>query len=161
MKKILFTLSIALFSTLAFSQNNVQELLNKYRGQDDVNIISINGNMFKLGSSFIEETDKESKVAKEIASQIDELNIINTQTKSKGLELSKSVNKLIRTNNYEELMTINSEGEEVKFYGKVKNEKIEEFFILVGEDEETTLISMRGKIDSKQISTLLKKTNFN
>lgn len=160
MKNLILTISLALFSTVAFSQNNIQELIQKYKGQDDINVISINGNMFKMGSNFIDEKDEESKMAKDIASKIDEMIIINTQSTAKGKELSKIVQKLIKSNNYEEMMTIDSEGDEVKFYGKLKNNVIKEFFILVGENKETTLISMTGNIDPKQVGALMKKADI-
>lgn len=160
MKNLLFTISLALFTTIAFSQNSVQDLVNKYKGQDDINVISISGNMFKLGSSFIDEDDKDAKVAADIAKQIDEMTIINTQSTAKGKELSKVVEKLIKTNNYEEMMTIDSEGDEVKFYGRIENNVIKEFFILVGENRETTLISMTGNINPKHVSELMKKADI-
>jgi hypothetical protein len=88
------------------------------------------------------------------------MTIINTQSTAKGKELSKVVEKLIKTNNYEEMMTIDSEGDEVKFYGRIENNVIKEFFILVGENRETTLISMTGNINPKHVSELMKKADI-
>lgn len=154
-------IGLTLFSTFSFAQNNVQELINQYKGHDDVDVISISGSMFKFGSNFIDEDDKDAKAAKDIANQIDEMNIITTDSSERGNELSEVIQKLIRTKNYEEMMTVDSEGEEVKFYGKIENNIIKEFFILVEENRETTLISMSGNIDPKQVSEVMKKAEIN
>ena len=63
--------------------------MDKFRGRDDVNVISISGSMFKMGSEFIEDKDDESKMAKKVASQIDQMDIVNAESKESSEELKK------------------------------------------------------------------------
>ena len=161
MKNFILTISIALFSTFAFSQNNVEQLVQKYKGHDDVNVVRISGSLLKMGSSFVDEDD-DTKAAKSIIDQIDEMIIVNTNSISKGREIRKFAEKQVDRGNYEEMMMVDSDGEEITFFGRVKNKKITELFIIVGEKaDETTLISMSGKIDPKSVYTLLQKTGMN
>ena len=162
MKNFILTISLALFSTIAFSQNNVQQLVQKFKGHDDVNVVTISGSLLKMGSSFVEVDDEEGKAAKNIIDQVDEMIIVNTSSVSKGRDIRKFAEKQVDRGNYEEMMMVDSDGEEITFFGKVKNKKITELFIIVGEkSDETTLISMSGKIDPKSVYTLLQKTGMN
>ena len=161
MKNFIITISLALFSTMAFSQSNVEQFIKKYQGQDDVNVVTISGSILKMGSSFIDPNDKEAMAAKEIIDQVDQMIIVNTNSVSKGKEIRKFADKQVDKGNYEEMMMVDSEGEEITFFGKVKNNKITELFIIVGEkSNETTLISMSGKIDPKSVYVLLQKTGM-
>jgi len=56
------------------------------------------------------------------------------------------------------MMMVDSDGEEIKFFGRVKNNKIVELFIIIGEEEDqTTIISMSGTIDPKSVIKLMEK----
>jgi signal-transduction protein with cAMP-binding, CBS, and nucleotidyltransferase domain len=162
MRNFILTISLALFSTVAFAQNNVSELIQKYKGNDDVNIVTISGSLLRMGSNFVEADDKESKAAKNIIDQVDELIILNTSSISSGREIRKFANKLVDRGVYEEMMMVDSQGEETTFYGKVRGNKIIELFIITGKNEdETVLISMSGKIDPDSVAVLLQKTGVN
>ena len=159
MKNIILAISLTLFSTVAFSQNNVSELIQKYKGQKDVSIVTISGNILRFGSEFLEVDDKESKAAKDILEEVDELIILNTQTVSKSNKIRKFANRLVNSGKYEEMTVIDSDGDETTFYGKVKNQVITELFVIVGDNKnETTLISITGKIDPDSVDILLEKT---
>ena len=160
MKNFILTISIALFSTFAFSQNNVEQLVAKYKGHDDVNVVRISGSLLKMGSSFVSEDD-DTKAAKSVIDQIDELIIVNTNSVSRGKEIRKFAKKQVDKGNYEEMMMVDSGGQEITFFGKVKHKRITELFIIVGEDpRQTTLISMSGKIDPKSVYAILQKTGL-
>ena len=162
MKNFILTMSLALFSTIAFSQNSVSELIQKYKGNDEVNIVTISGSLLRMGSSFIDTNDSETKVAKSIIDQVDEMIIINTNSISKGKEIRKFVKKQVDKGNYEEMMMVDSDGEEITFYGKVRKKKIVELFIIVGEKaEDTVLISMSGNINPESVVQLLQNTGLN
>ena len=60
---------------------------------------------------------------------------------------------------YEELMSILEEGEQVWMYVREKNKEIVELVILVGGKEEFMLMSFCGLIDLKKISRLAKAVN--
>ncbi len=159
MKNIILTISLTLFSTIVFSQNNVTELIQKYKGQKDVSIVTISGSILRMGGELIETDDKEGKAAKDILEEVDELIILNTQTISKGKQIRKFANHLVNSGKYEEMTVTDSDGDETTFYGKVKNQVITELFIIVGDNkDETTLISITGKIDPDSVDTLFTKT---
>jgi len=161
MKKLLLSLIVVLSSTVMFAQSNVNELMDKFRGREDVNVISISGSMFKMGANFIDEKDEEAKMAKSVASQIEQMDIVNTNSEKGSVELRSEVQKLLKKQKYEEMMTVDSEGEKVKFYGILNGEILKEFFIFVEDKREATLISMKGNINPKNIGKLMEKTKVN
>lgn len=161
MKSFILTISLALFSTIAFSQNSVTELIKKYKGNDDVNIVTISGSLLRMGTSFVDADDAETKAAKSVIDQVDEMIIVNTSAASKVKEIRKFAEKQVDKGNFEEMMMVDSDGEEIIFYGKVKNNKIEELFIIAGEEkDELVLISMTGTIDPSSVAQLLQKTGM-
>lgn len=162
MKNFILTISLALFSTIAFSQNSVTELIKKYKGNDDVNIVTISGSLLRMGSSFVDSNDAEAVAAMKVIDQVDEMIIVNTSSASKVKEIRKFAEKQVDKGNFEEMMMVDSDGEEIIFYGKVKNNKIEELFIIAGEDkDELVLISITGTIDPSSVAQLLQNTGVN
>jgi len=159
MKNYILTISLFLFSTLAFSQNSVEQFVKKYKGNDDVNVVTISGSLLKMGAGFVDSEDEQTKAAKNIIDEVDEMIVVNTSSVSKGKEIKKFAKKQVDKGDFEEMMMVDSDGKEINFFGKVKNQKIVELFIIVGDNpEQTTLISMSGNIDPKSVSAILQKT---
>ena len=159
MKNFILTIGLAIFSTIAFSQNTVSELINKFNGSDDVKIVTISGDLLKMSSSPIDTN--ESKSVKNLIDQVDEMVIINTKTASKKKEIRDFVNNLVNNGNYKKNRTAGSSGKEITFYSKTKNKKIVELIMLIGKKaEDTMLISMSGKIDPETVVQLLQKTGL-
>jgi Icc-related predicted phosphoesterase len=162
MKNLLTTIIFTFLSTVSYSQNNVSELIQNFKEQADVNILTISGDLLRLGGNLVDANEEDSKDAKNLLNQVDELIIMNTSSEKKGEEIKKLAKKLVNKNDYEEMMMIDSDGEKINFFGKVKNKKIIELFIIVGSNQEQTiLISMSGLIDPDSVYSILKKTGFN
>ena len=128
-----------------------------------------------LVSDFLAKT-KENKVFTQvnISSRISEItdaeteSIIRNLTGMKMLTTEQETDRYFqevrtmlqkRKPEYEELMSILEEGEQVWMYVREKNKEIVELVILVGGKEEFMLMSFCGVIDLKKISRLAKAVN--
>ena len=119
-----------------------------------------------LVSDFLAKT-KENKVFTEITDAETE-SIIRNLTGMKMLTTEQETDRYFqevrtmlqkRKPEYEELMSILEEGEQVWMYVREKNKEIVELVILVGGKEEFMLMSFCGVIDLKKISRLAKAVN--
>ena len=122
-----------------------------------------------LVSDFLAKT-KENKVFKMISEITDAEteSIIRNLTGMKMLTTEQETDRYFqevrtmlqkRKPEYEELMSILEEGEQVWMYVREKNKEIVELVILVGGKEEFMLMSFCGVIDLKKISRLAKAVN--
>jgi hypothetical protein len=158
MKKSILVILLSIVSIGAFAQNNIDDLFESYKGQTDVNFITINSSLLQIGALMIgDDQDEDAQIAKKMAEQLTGIRLINTETKDKGRDLEKKVNQLVKGKNYEEMMTIDSDDANVKFYGKMKGETISEMFFFVEDKGEYTLISMSGNINPKDVGHFMKK----
>ncbi len=79
----------------------------------------------------------------------------NTENNAKSGEYYHEFMSTVSTGNFDELMTVNSEGDKVKFYGKMASDKIlNEMLLVCDSDGEFVMISILGEINMEDISKL-------
>lgn len=156
MKKLsLILIVIAFFSTNIISQNNaIDKLFSTYADSDDFTSVFINAKMFNsfTGSENADEVDN-------VLSSIKGLHILTTSKNTmKFFDTAKS--KLF-DNSYEELMRVKDGNSKVLFFVKDSNGNVaKELILLVGEENESVLMSFTGNIDLDNISKLGKVMNI-
>ena len=156
-KKTLLTFGIALLLSLhGFAQNDaIGKFFSQYENDDKFTVVSVSPRMFKMMSKI--KWDDVSADVKQTIQQITSLRILTTE--SNGLQYYKEAIKKLNVAEYEELMTVKSEGDHVKFLAKEKNNIITELLMLVGGDE-FVLMSITGNIDLDKISKLGETLNI-
>ncbi len=156
MKKIiLFSITLLLINVNIFAQNNaIDNLFEKYTDNDDFTSVYISSKMF----STIAKSNSEEKVD-DVLSSLKGMNILTTEKNPK--DFFKEAKKKLYNNDYEELMRVKDKGANVLFFVKESDGKIaKELVLLVGESDETVLISFGGNINLDKISDLGKTLNI-
>ena len=157
-KKILLTFGIALLLSLqGFAQNDaIGKFFSQYENNDKFTVVSVSPRMFKMMSKI--KWDDVSADVKQTIQQITSLRILTTE--SNGLQYYREAVKKLNVAEYEELMTIKSDGDNIKFLAKEKNNIISELLMLVVGNDDFVLMSITGNIDLDKISKLGETLNI-
>ena len=135
------------------AQDLVSDFLAKPKENKVFTQVNISSRMFQMIS---EITDAETE---SIIRNLTGMKMLTTEQETDRYfqEVRTMLQK--RKPEYEELMSILEEGEQVWMYVREKNKEIVELVILVGGKEEFMLMSFCGVIDLKKISRLAKAVN--
>ncbi len=151
MKRLSIITILLFLGTMAFSQGDgITKYFEKYMDDEDFTVVYISGRMFGMFAE-IEDDDKEAKAA---LKGLKGLRILTTDKKENTVKLYEEALKKFDSSEYEELMKVRDGKENVNFYIKEEDEKITELLLLVGGGDDFVLLSFKGNIDLKQISTL-------
>ncbi|PUZ23127.1 DUF4252 domain-containing protein [Chitinophaga parva] len=164
MKK-LFLLAVLAFLAVqtTFAQTSggsvIDKFFNKYAGDESFTLVSISPKMFSMFSKF-DANDPDAKQMLQVAQKLRSMRILAKEDAKNGLALYKEAAAYLNPS-YEELMTVRSKGNDVKFLTK-ENAKgnIEELIMLVGGTETFVAISIVGDIDLNEISKMAQGMNI-
>ncbi|WP_127845687.1 DUF4252 domain-containing protein [Psychroflexus aestuariivivens] len=164
--KTLKTFGIIAIAIL-LSGNMTAQDFSKYDDVREITSIIVNKNMFKLMSKLdMDSEDEETQMYINIVENLDDVKIFTTENSKYAGELKKDFETYRTKNNLEELMQVNDEGKQIKFY--IKPGKSEDFVnqlvmfinsVDIG-DEQSVLMMINGNIDLKNISKLTQKMNI-
>jgi hypothetical protein len=158
--KNLYILLVLVFScSIANSQTrSLNKFINHHKVQDNALAISVPGWMFDLAgfsTNFIDDADHE---AKEILKLTDKINrvrvlIVDEHAKVESKDVKKLINGLKR-DNFEELITVKSEGTYVKLMIKEKRNQIRNITAFIQSDDSMILMTLSGKFKLEDIRNL-------
>ena len=155
MKKLTFILLVALLPAFAFAQNSaVEKLFSKYGGKDGFTTVTINGSLLKMAAEMTDEDE-----GAEVLNNINTIKI-RAQEGGSASNLYDEVMGELKRDAYEELMTVNSDDEDVIFLVKKSGEKISEFLLVVGGNDDNAIIYIGGNLNMKDIAKLGKSMNL-
>ncbi|MBU2997418.1 DUF4252 domain-containing protein [Cellulophaga baltica] len=170
MKKITLILVFTVLPFLGYSQS----LFDKFEDMENVSSVIVNKSMINLVSSLqLGDADKETQDFLDIAKELKSLKVFITEDKLASAEMYGSVKKYLKSSKLEELMRVNDEDVNVKFYikeGKDSNH-VKELLMFVsgisnsdveikGRKVETVLLSLTGDIALDKIGALTNKMNL-
>ena len=166
-------LSLVLFPTLLLSQN----FFDKYEDYGDIGSIIVNQKMFNMLSD-IEINDPDAGAFMIQAGKLKNLSVYTTSSREMSSVMEGDVAEYIEIFKLEELMRINVDGSNIKFYileGKddnhvkellmfsteLTNLSVQENYTINGTklEFETVLLSLKGDIDLREVSNLTSKLN--
>lgn len=160
MKKIVF-----LFSMLISFSNFAQSLFDKYEDFDQVSSVVVTDEMFKL----LKEIEPEGSDAKEeisVLSDLTGLKVFATEDGNTASQMINDANKYANNKKMAELMRINDEDNNVKFYivkGDQPHIAKELVMILKSKNPQkpqSVIMLVTGNIDLKKLSKLNKKVKI-
>ncbi len=155
MKKLVLILVIALAPAFLFAQNSaVEKLFKKYGGQDGFTTITINSGLLKMAAQFADE-DEDLEV-------LNQINNIKILVQEDGLADSfyEEVMGKLKRDSYEELMTVNSDDENVIFLIKKDDDKVSELLLIASGEDENVLIYIGGDLQMKDLAKLGSSINM-
>lgn len=151
MKKVLISFaSLFLLSAISLNAQDVaNKVLSKLGTSKDFTTISISPKMFSLMNDIVED-DAEMEFVKYLTG----LTVLAAE-KSMPHYFETAVDALDELD-YEELLTVKSENENVRIYMRELGGKISDILILVNDSEEFVLVDVSGLISKEQIAMLAK-----
>ncbi|MEM9918243.1 MAG: DUF4252 domain-containing protein [Bacteroidota bacterium] len=163
--KYLIVLALALlsFSTQTSAQDGdaISKYFEQYVENEDFTVVYVSPKMFEiLGKLELDHLeDQEAQIAMDMASRLKSIRVLTTEI-DPGHYYEEAVNK-INTNEYESLVKVRDEGENINLMIKDNGgDIITEMLVIVGGEDEFVLVSLIGDIDLKNISKLSKTMNI-
>ncbi|MCP4550668.1 MAG: DUF4252 domain-containing protein [Bacteroidetes bacterium] len=153
----LFALALIVFPLILNAQNSsIDNLFDKYSGEDGFTSINISKSMFAFFAKLEGIQDDDFNEMQEVIDNLNGLKIISCDSHDSQLleEFRKGVNRTLRDEDFEELMVMKEHTQEVKFMIRNKGDDIIELLLVASEDEEVVVISFFGLIDLQAISKL-------
>ncbi|MBE0673391.1 MAG: DUF4252 domain-containing protein [Bacteroidales bacterium] len=151
-KLIMIPFFILIFiSTTSAQKDPVDDLFDRYAGKEGITTVFISSRMLSLFSGLTQE-DKEVSDLMGRLSSIRILTVDDPGLNSK-INLYTELGNKLNFKEYEELMVVNEGSDMVRFLIKETGNKISEL-LMITTGESNSLISVRGDIDLKSISSL-------
>jgi len=156
MKKLMIALLLVATPMLTMAQN-----FDKYENMKEVEAMVMTSKMFKmLAKVDLSENDPESQQYMKLIENLDRIQIYKSSNPKVMAQMAGDVKSYLAGGNLEELMRVNNEGTNIKFYslpGKNENYVRELFMHLEGmQDSEpiSIILNITGQIDLTQLSKL-------
>ena len=153
MKKTIIMSAIFLVGMLVFGQQTaVDKIFEKYGGKEGYTTVHISSFMFNLLNS-LESDDPEYNEFKKATSGINSIKIL-TQDGGNSESFGKELLEMLPRSEYQEMMTVKDQEEEVLFLARESGGKITEFLLIVSGGSDDVLIAITGDIDLESLSSI-------
>lgn len=153
MKKLVTLILTCCICSIAFAQNDaIDSFFSSYADDDNFTKVSISSKMFEL-LMHVEAEGEEEKELLETITKLKGMRILVQDEVSNGEAQYKSAIKKIK-GNYEVLMTVDDNDEDMTFFIKENNGIITELLMIVGGNDNFMIMSIVGDIDLNQIAKL-------
>ncbi|MCG8384369.1 MAG: DUF4252 domain-containing protein, partial [Cytophagales bacterium] len=119
MKKIVVTVMVLALAIAAKGQDAITKFFDKYSNDQSFTNVNITGRMFGLFTD-LEMEDQEDQEVMDAISKLKGLKILAKEDTDRGKELYREAFSLIPKNEYDELMSIRDEDNDMKFLIKEK-----------------------------------------
>ena len=155
MKRILFiTAALLILGTaLSAQQSAADRIFEKYSGKEGYTTVYISSFMFNLLNS-LDVDDPEYDEFKKATSGITSIKILS-QDGEGSASFGRELLDMLPRNEYQEMMVVKEEDEDVLFLARQEGNKITEFLLIVsGSDGDDALIAIQGDIDLESLSSI-------
>ena len=148
---ILLTVGMA-FALQVGAQDAISRFFKKYENDPDFTNVTITSRMFSLLTD-LEMEDKEDQELLDAISKLEGLKIIARDSVN-GKALYKEALARLPKSEYDELMSVRDEDNDMKFMIKEKGKIVSELIMVMGGDDEFFILSIFGEIDLKQVARI-------
>ena len=176
MKKLLliFALTFSYFFQINAQKDKLDQLFDKYQESEGVTSIKIAKPMFNMLNK-LNINDSELEQIKPLLSKINGLRILivekptvanNTVSQNKinlgnFQSLQSDINNSIKNMKYEELMTVNSKDNKIKFLSSdATNGILDNLLLNISSEGNTVLMMLDGKISMDDVNNLINETQI-
>lgn len=171
-KKIIlvFALFIGALTSLSAQRAKLDQLFDKYQDTEGVTSIKIAKPMFSMLNS-LDLGDDDFDAIRPLLSKIQGLKILVIEKNAKAKNEPGSTTKLdfdgiqgdiktiLKNLHYDELMTVNSKGNKIKFLSSAAvNGMLEDLLLSINSDDSTVLMMLDGKISMKDVNSLINES---
>ena len=153
MKRTIIVGAMFLVGVLAFGQQSaVDKVFDKYSGKEGYTTVYISSFMFNLLNS-LDVDDPEYNEFKKATSGINSIKIL-TQDGGNSESFGKELLEMLPRSEYQEMMKVKDEEEEVLFLARESGGKISEILLIVSGGSDDVLIAITGDIDLESLSSI-------
>jgi hypothetical protein len=148
---LILTMLLAVFVNAAAQKNPVDELFDRYSGKDGVTTVYISSRMLNLFSGL----NKDDKEAAEVIGRLSSIMIMSVDDSllNGKVNFHNELGNRLNYKEFEELMVVRDGSDIVRFLIKESGTRVTELLMVTG-GSSNTLISIRGDIDLKSISSI-------
>ena len=156
--KNLMLVALVAVSGSVFSQNAIDKYFGYLDGDTSLTKVTVNSKMFELFTYMEAETEEEKEFV-EMVSNLESLKVI---VKEDAADAEKLFNEAIKKpgKEFELLMEVDKNPEHFYFLIKETNGVVDELLMIGNSDGEFIILSLTGKIDLAQLSTLSRQMNI-
>lgn len=158
MKKNILLAAAMMMSFVTFSQDVIERYFKDMNNDEQVTKVSISSKMFEL-FMHIDSQEESEKDLLETVSKLKGMKILIKEEVANGEQLYKSAIKKPNAD-YEVLMTVEDDDEDLTFFIREENGIITELVMIAGGKENFVLLSLIGEIDLNQIAKLSRSMNI-
>ncbi|WP_319590250.1 DUF4252 domain-containing protein [uncultured Draconibacterium sp.] len=154
MKRTAFILLASLFVlTSCVYESGVSEAYSKYRFKDGVTTVSVPGWVIHLAAGIGDLEDNE----RDLLQSIDRVKVIAVEDDNLNARVNlhdEFYKKISEKKDYEQLLVVREQDENVTIFGRMDESVIEEMVILVGGDD-NALIYVKGEISPELLNNYM------
>ncbi|WP_132778870.1 DUF4252 domain-containing protein [Sphingobacterium alimentarium] len=155
MKTILLIISLFIAGMTQAQISKLDQIFEQYKEHKGVTSIKIGKPMFKMLNK-MKISDADVETIKPLLSKINSIKMLIFE--NAGSSVRNEVSSAIRNLKYEELMVINSDGNNIKFLAEnVEGEFLNNLLLSINSDEETIFMILDGALKYDDINTLVSK----
>lgn len=158
MKKVFATTVLALgMMASAWAQSSIfDNLYEDFKRDHSSTTVSLTGNLLTLASIFSDEEEQED-VLRELGRSIDRMKLIamGDEMTLSASEIKQIKQDLINEEDFDELMTIRDGDQVVDILAIEKDGMMKEVILFINEGDEFVLMDIWGKIDLKNVHSLV------
>lgn len=155
MKSILLIISLFIASIAQAQISKLDQIFEQYKEHTGVTSIKIGKPMFKMLNK-MKISDSDVETIKPLLSKINSIKMLIFE--NAGSSVRNEVSSAIRNLKYEELMVINSDGNNIKFLAEnVEGEFLNNLLLSINSDEETIFMILDGALKFDDINALVSK----
>lgn len=160
MKKLMLIALLSVPLMIMAQESPVSPFFEKYAGKEGFTTVNISQKLFSMFASL--SIDEELDQFDELIAELEGIQIlIYEENAANSKKYFDEAWDQIPMNHYEELMTVKSDEENVRFLiHEGKDGMIKELLMLVNSEDEFVFISILGNIDLEKISKLSKSMNL-
>ena len=160
MKNLLSLLFMVLVSSSLFAQGIIERNYSHYVDQEEVTHVYVSGKLFDMASTIASNAkDEDLRELSEFAEKIESFSLIKVPHAEKALgEFTKGM-KDVRSDNYEELLSVRDEGNRFAVFVDEEDDIVYEVVGLGIADEEFIAFSLIGEMDLNKIADFINKAD--
>lgn len=147
---MIFIIAITVLPLFAGAQDFIDDVFNKYSGNEDFTSIVISKNL--LDFAFTLDKEKELNSLK---GKISDLKILISEKKNDlGVKFTDEVRSNLGKNDFLSVIEILDGKNKVNFYVKKDNDKIVQLILLATDKDQEVLLTLKGQFSMKELAEL-------
>jgi len=153
MKRVVLLILVVAFPAFIMAQNSaVDKLFAKYQGKQGITTVNISPELFQMVNAMgIEEIEEQDFPLDKVASV--KILTIEDDEGYENVNFYEEIKKDLDVNDFAEVMTVNDGSEVVRMWMKADKEKVSEFLLIVGGDD-NVLIYITGNFDMNDLEEI-------